>query len=129
LIPRTSPDQSAKGSPSRLSNTRRLLIIQTPPYIVLANDIHSPDVLELAREGPSKATQAEQVRTITAPDFPFPYISPSHSRVRIDDEIFEHTSREFPELTTEPYEKLRKLDEDWMKSADGKKRWRKFIEA
>lgn len=37
--------------------------------------------------------------------------------------------KDFPELATEPHEKLRKLDEDWMKSADGKKRWRKFIDA
>ena len=37
--------------------------------------------------------------------------------------------REFPELATESHEKLRKIDEDWMKTADGKKRWRKFIEA
>lgn len=33
----------------------------------------------------------------------------------------------FPELAKEPYENLTKLDEDWMKSADGKERWRKFI--
>lgn len=33
----------------------------------------------------------------------------------------------FPELAKEPYENLSKLDEDWMKSADGKERWRKFI--
>jgi len=37
--------------------------------------------------------------------------------------------KEFPELAVDSYEKLRKLDEDWMKSADGKKRWRKFIQA
>lgn len=37
--------------------------------------------------------------------------------------------KDFPELATEPHEKLRKLDEEWMKSADGKKRWRKFIES
>jgi hypothetical protein len=36
---------------------------------------------------------------------------------------------EFPELATEPHEKLRKLDEAWMKSAEGKKRWNKFIDA
>lgn len=34
----------------------------------------------------------------------------------------------FPELATEPYDKLTKIDEDWMKSNDGKKRWREFIE-
>ena len=47
---------------------------------------------------------------------------------RIDDEIFEDLSAKFPELVTEPYETLIKLDEDWMKSADGKKRWSEFIE-
>jgi hypothetical protein len=36
--------------------------------------------------------------------------------------------KEFPELAAEDHEKLRKLDEDWMKTPDGKKRWRKFIE-
>lgn len=45
----------------------------------------------------------------------------------IDDEIFEHTMKAFPELAEEPYEKLTKLDEDWMKSNQGKKRWREFI--
>lgn len=28
----------------------------------------------------------------------------------------------------EPYTGITKLDEDWMKSNDGKKRWRDFIE-
>lgn len=37
--------------------------------------------------------------------------------------------REFPELAEEPYNGLRKLDEDWMKTAEGKNRWRKFINA
>ncbi|KAF9078631.1 polysaccharide biosynthesis-domain-containing protein [Rhodocollybia butyracea] len=46
---------------------------------------------------------------------------------KLDDEIFEHTMETFPELASEPYEKLTRLDEDWMKSADGKERWRKFI--
>ena len=35
--------------------------------------------------------------------------------------------RDFPELFEEPYEKLVKIDEDWMKSKDGKARWRKFM--
>ncbi|KAF9781250.1 DUF757-domain-containing protein [Thelephora terrestris] len=48
---------------------------------------------------------------------------------KIDDEIYEHTMKEFPEFAKEPHEKLRKLDEEWMKSVEGKKRWRKFIEA
>ncbi|OCB89162.1 DUF757-domain-containing protein [Sanghuangporus baumii] len=48
---------------------------------------------------------------------------------RIDDEIFEDLSNRFPELAKEPYEGLIKLDEDWMKSPDGKKRWREFIDS
>lgn len=47
---------------------------------------------------------------------------------RLDDEIFEHTMREFPELNVEPYDKVVKLDEEWMKSPEGKERWRKFIQ-
>ncbi|KAF5350636.1 hypothetical protein D9756_008597 [Leucocoprinus leucothites] len=47
---------------------------------------------------------------------------------RLDDEIFEHTMKAFPEFAEEPHEKLIKLDEEWMKSDDGKKRWREFIE-
>ncbi|KDR76876.1 hypothetical protein GALMADRAFT_245971 [Galerina marginata CBS 339.88] len=48
---------------------------------------------------------------------------------KIDDEIFEHTMTLFPELNEPPYDKLVKIDEDWMKSADGKKRWREFSES
>jgi len=48
---------------------------------------------------------------------------------QLDDEIFEDLSAKFPELMEPPHEKLVKLDEDWMKSPDGKKRWRDFIEA
>jgi hypothetical protein len=47
--------------------------------------------------------------------------------IRYDDEIVEHTKREFPELFEEPYTKLKKLDEEWMKSKEGKERWRKFM--
>ncbi|KAA1474617.1 DUF757-domain-containing protein [Dentipellis sp. KUC8613] len=47
---------------------------------------------------------------------------------KFDDEIFEHTLKDFPELS-EPHEKLIRLDEDWMKSKDGKERWRAFISA
>lgn len=47
----------------------------------------------------------------------------------MDDDIFEDLSAKFPELVEEPYTKLIKLDEDWMKSQEGKKRWREFIEA
>ena len=37
-------------------------------YAILANDV-PPDVLELAREGSPKETQAEKVRVRTAPGF------------------------------------------------------------
>ncbi|KAK0499012.1 DUF757-domain-containing protein [Armillaria luteobubalina] len=47
---------------------------------------------------------------------------------KLDDEIFEHTLKTFPEMTSEPYDKLIKLDEDWMKSKEGKERWRVFIQ-
>ena len=48
---------------------------------------------------------------------------------RLDDEIFEHAKTDFPELFEEPYERITKLDEEWMKSKEGKERWRKFIES
>ncbi|KAG6332145.1 hypothetical protein ID866_6945 [Astraeus odoratus] len=48
---------------------------------------------------------------------------------RLDDEIFEHVMSAFPELSENEYEKLIKLDEDWLKSEEGKKRWRAFINA
>ncbi|EJD01794.1 DUF757-domain-containing protein [Fomitiporia mediterranea MF3/22] len=48
---------------------------------------------------------------------------------KIDDEIFNDLSEKFPELVKEPYDGLIKLNEEWMKSPDGKKRWREFIEA
>lgn len=48
---------------------------------------------------------------------------------RIDDEIFEHTLKTFPELAENNHAKLVKLDEEGMKSPDGKERWRVFIES
>jgi len=48
---------------------------------------------------------------------------------RYDDEIFEHTLRDFPEFATAPHASLVALDEDWMKSKEGKERWRAFINA
>jgi len=48
---------------------------------------------------------------------------------KLDDAIFDHLKQDFPELFEEPYDKIIKLDEDWMKSKDGKERWRKFIES
>lgn len=47
---------------------------------------------------------------------------------RYDDEIFEHTLSTFPELKDDDYAKLIKIDEDWMKTKEGKERWRKFID-
>ncbi|KAI0048668.1 DUF757-domain-containing protein [Auriscalpium vulgare] len=47
---------------------------------------------------------------------------------KFDDEIYEHALETFPEFAA-PHEKLEKLDEDWMKSKDGKERWRNFINA
>jgi polysaccharide biosynthesis protein len=49
--------------------------------------------------------------------------------IRHDDEIFEHTLREFPEFAAAPHTGLIKLEEDWMKSKEGKERWRGFINA
>ncbi|KAF9458254.1 polysaccharide biosynthesis-domain-containing protein [Collybia nuda] len=46
---------------------------------------------------------------------------------KLDDEIFDHTMATFPEFAEASHEKLTKLDEEWMKSEDGKKRWRDFI--
>jgi hypothetical protein len=48
---------------------------------------------------------------------------------RYDDEIFEHTLREFPEFADAPHTGLVTLDEGWMKSTEGKERWRTFINA
>lgn len=45
----------------------------------------------------------------------------------MDDEIFEHTITTFPEFNAEGHEKLLKLDEDWLKSEEGKKKWRDFM--
>ncbi|KAG7096034.1 hypothetical protein E1B28_006715 [Marasmius oreades] len=46
---------------------------------------------------------------------------------KLDDEIYEDTMATFPELAEPPHEKLTKLDEDWMKSPEGKESWRNFI--
>jgi hypothetical protein len=45
----------------------------------------------------------------------------------MDDEIYEHTMSTFPEMAEPPHDKVLKLDEDWMKSPEGKERWRKFM--
>ena len=36
---------------------------------------------------------------------------------------------EFPELKENDYAKITVLDEEWMKSKEGKERWRKFIQS
>ncbi|KAI0672380.1 DUF757-domain-containing protein [Trametes maxima] len=46
---------------------------------------------------------------------------------KIDDEIYEHALQTFPELAENDNAKLVVIDEEWMKSDDGKKRWRDFI--
>ena len=48
---------------------------------------------------------------------------------RHDDEIYEHALREFPEFAMAPHSSLIVLDEEWMKSKEGKERWRGFINA
>ena len=45
----------------------------------------------------------------------------------MDDEVFEHTIATFPEFNAEGHEKLVRLDEDWLKSDEGKTKWRDFI--
>lgn len=43
---------------------------------------------------------------------------------KIDDEIFEHFQKEFPDVDV-----AETIDEDKMKSKEGKERWRKFLMA
>ncbi|TRM58057.1 polysaccharide biosynthesis-domain-containing protein [Schizophyllum amplum] len=45
----------------------------------------------------------------------------------IDDEIYEDVMSSFPELAEPPHDKVAVLDEAWIKSDDGKKRWRDFM--
>ncbi|OJA18553.1 hypothetical protein AZE42_04012 [Rhizopogon vesiculosus] len=47
---------------------------------------------------------------------------------KLDDEIYEHTMSTFPEFSEDEHVKLLKLDEDWLKSETGKKRWREFCQ-
>ena len=55
--------------------------------------------------------------------------SRADNRLRLDDEIFAHLSEVFPELVVEPYAGLRKLDEEGMKTPEGKEKWRNFTNA
>jgi len=55
-------------------------------------------------------------------------VAPSELRLtKLDDEIYEDTMKTFPELAENDHAKLTKIDEDWLKSEDGKKKWRDFI--
>jgi hypothetical protein len=83
------------------------------------------DLLESLRESRPTTAQVDKVR------FHFTFISVcvlNISSTRLDDEIYEHALRDFPELSESSHEKLVKINEDWMKSPEGKDRWRKFIE-
>jgi len=56
-------------------------------------------------------------------------ISPKTLKLtKYDDEIFEHTLKAFPELSDDEHANLIKINEEWMKSEDGKRRWREFCE-
>ena len=46
---------------------------------------------------------------------------------RHDEEIFNQMKETFPTMFEEPYTGLVKLDEDYMKSKEGKEKWRKLI--
>ena len=93
------------------------------------------DLLEPAREDPSarfeahKVTKKKKTRHRGCAFILFGVCGLSLSAGRHDDEIYEHTMRDFPEFATAPHASLVALDEEWMKSKEGKGRWRTFIEA
>ena len=82
------------------------------------------DILEFDRKDTSEGTETHEV-SYQPPSF----CMWSHCTVkrRLDDEIFEHTMSTFPELAENDHAKLVKIDEEWMKSEGGKKRWRDFM--
>jgi hypothetical protein len=84
------------------------------------------DILEIGGEHTPEGAPAHEVRHLSSL---FGRTLRACGRLRIDDEIYEHTKKDFPELFEPSTDKLVRLDEDWMKSADGKKRWRAFMEA
>ena len=102
-----------------------LFFVAMVPYIL--------DLLEPAREDPAALVETHKVLW----SFRFCHCialarSLAHAWrkcCRYDDEIFEHTLREFPEFAAAPHTSLNKLDEEWMKSKEGKERWRVFINA
>lgn len=88
--------------------------------------IQFKDVLGPPRESPTETAEALEVSASVS--LPLQKFCPEQHR-RLDDEIYDHVISEFPELVENEHEKLIKLDEDWLKSEDGKKRWRAFINA
>jgi hypothetical protein len=83
------------------------------------------DLLEPAREDPAALVETHKVPLLLSGSLSVI----THGGHRFDDEIFEHTLRDFPEYAAAPHAGLVKLDEEWMKSKEGKERWRAFIDA
>jgi hypothetical protein len=82
------------------------------------------DILESAREDTTTRTSSDQVHALVSCR-----VRKAKPRLfRLDDEIYEDIMATFPELAEPPHDKLVKLDEDRMKSAEGKEKWRKFIQ-
>jgi hypothetical protein len=89
-----------------------------------AHDECMAGLLEPIGESEASRAQTDKVRNV----FHFRLSINSQRVYRMDDSIFENLSNKFPELVQPPYNGLRKLDEDWMKSEEGKTRWRDFVE-
>ena len=115
-----------------------------PAVYLRATTRSSPaDVLEPPGEGPTTRSQTHKVGDCCLATFhevlitarssssalPLHAFSLPATSCRIDDEIFEHAMKEFPELSENEYAKVTKLDEEWMKSESGKTRWRDFIQS
>jgi hypothetical protein len=104
-----------------------------------------PDLLEPRRKDTPALVETHKVRAAHFPLFfvgvvngmhpwnahPGAFVcrAPPQTCCRYDDEIFEHIMRDFPEFAAAPYAALVTLDEDMMKSKEGKERWRTFINA
>jgi hypothetical protein len=102
-----------------------------PPAAAAAAFSDAPtDLLEPAREDPPARFEAHKVNNQTKTSLSLPGARFTlFVGGRYDDEIYEHTLREFPEFATAPHASLVALDEEWMKSKEGKERWRTFINA
>lgn len=107
----------------------RIISCNTSYLFELMHHFHV-DLLEYTRESFSTKSSADQVCCYLGCVVALIIIILLLMNVfRLDDEIFEHAKSEFPELFENDYEKLVTLDEDWMKSASGKDRWRNFIQS